>query len=234
MAKISVLTERCRRRTFTAYCQEKGFKKSTLTSRLIREHLDREGYASQRQLALRRMLDRRGGQQSEGPQGGGEENDGWDGIRSYDGASRCWGQLGLRRCTPAFPERHPPIPGEVHPRDPSETHRGLSSGGWSRVAGPLLRERHHPLRSPEGGLPSIGIDLNPIAVMMSRVKTAPIPEKVGRALSEVVELARTDIAPVLPDIHGSIIGFDPRCKWRSQASPQPLENGAAPRGTSSV
>lgn len=51
-----------------------------------------------------------------------------------------------------------------------------------------------------GGLPSIGIDLNPIAVMMSRVKTAPIPETVGRALSEVVELARTDIAPVLPDI----------------------------------
>ena len=30
---------------FTAYCREKGFKNSTLTARLIREHLDREGYA---------------------------------------------------------------------------------------------------------------------------------------------------------------------------------------------
>lgn len=52
MAKISVLLSGAENERFTAYCQEKGFKKSTLTSRLIREHLDREGYASQRQLAL--------------------------------------------------------------------------------------------------------------------------------------------------------------------------------------
>lgn len=49
-------------------------------------------------------------------------------------------------------------------------------------------------------LPSIGIDLNPIAVMMSRVKTAPLPRKIGRSLSEVVESARADVAPVLPKI----------------------------------
>lgn len=29
---------------FEAFCQERGHKKSTLIARLVREHLDREGY----------------------------------------------------------------------------------------------------------------------------------------------------------------------------------------------
>lgn len=35
---------------FEAYCRAKGFKKSTLVARLIREHLDREHFAEQREL----------------------------------------------------------------------------------------------------------------------------------------------------------------------------------------
>lgn len=35
---------------FEAYCRTKGFKKSTLVARLIREHLDREHFAEQREL----------------------------------------------------------------------------------------------------------------------------------------------------------------------------------------
>jgi site-specific DNA-methyltransferase (cytosine-N4-specific) len=50
------------------------------------------------------------------------------------------------------------------------------------------------------GLPSIGIDLNPIAVLISRVKTSPLPAHVGRRLSEVIELAEAGQQPVLPDI----------------------------------
>lgn len=52
MAKISVLLSDAEEERFTAYCREKGFKKSTLVVRLIREHLDREGYANQRTLVL--------------------------------------------------------------------------------------------------------------------------------------------------------------------------------------
>jgi hypothetical protein len=52
LAKISVLLSDVEEERFTAYCREKGFKKSTLVVRLIREHLDREGYASQPSLAL--------------------------------------------------------------------------------------------------------------------------------------------------------------------------------------
>ena len=52
VAKMSVLLSDVEEERFAAYCSEKGFKKSTLVVRLIREHLDREGYASQRSLAL--------------------------------------------------------------------------------------------------------------------------------------------------------------------------------------
>ena len=39
---------------FEAYCEAKGFKKSTLIARLIREHLDRENFATgERQPPIR-------------------------------------------------------------------------------------------------------------------------------------------------------------------------------------
>jgi hypothetical protein len=33
---------------FEAFCQDRGHKKSTLIARLIRDHLDREGYGGDR------------------------------------------------------------------------------------------------------------------------------------------------------------------------------------------
>jgi len=48
--KMSVLLSSEEEERFAAYCKEKGFKKSTLVARLIREHLDRESYASQKSL----------------------------------------------------------------------------------------------------------------------------------------------------------------------------------------
>jgi hypothetical protein len=50
LAKMSVLLDKDEEARFSAYCREKGFKKSTLVARLIREHLDREGYADQKML----------------------------------------------------------------------------------------------------------------------------------------------------------------------------------------
>lgn len=46
MSKISVLLRQDEDARFTAYCQERGFKKSTLIARLVRDHLDREGFSS--------------------------------------------------------------------------------------------------------------------------------------------------------------------------------------------
>lgn len=36
-----------------AFCQDRGHKKSTLIARLIRDHLDREGYGCDRRLRER-------------------------------------------------------------------------------------------------------------------------------------------------------------------------------------
>lgn len=52
--KISVLLEADEAERFEAYCTERGFKKSTLVARLIREHLDRERFHMQGRLFGRR------------------------------------------------------------------------------------------------------------------------------------------------------------------------------------
>jgi hypothetical protein len=52
MPKVSVLLSEADGTRFSAYCHEKGHKKSTLIARLIREHLDNEGYAAQASLPL--------------------------------------------------------------------------------------------------------------------------------------------------------------------------------------
>jgi hypothetical protein len=49
--KISVVLSAEGFERFDAYCTEKGFKKSTLIARLIREHMDREGFRIQGTLS---------------------------------------------------------------------------------------------------------------------------------------------------------------------------------------
>ncbi len=48
--KISVLVPDEEARRFEAFCIERGYKKSTLIVRLIKEHLDREQYPFQGSL----------------------------------------------------------------------------------------------------------------------------------------------------------------------------------------
>ena len=51
-AKVTVLLASAEFRRFEAYCRAKGFKKSTLIARLVREHLDAEKFQVQRDLPL--------------------------------------------------------------------------------------------------------------------------------------------------------------------------------------
>ena len=51
-SKITVLLNREEYMRFEAFCSERGHKKSTLVARLIRDHLDSEGFRSQRVLPL--------------------------------------------------------------------------------------------------------------------------------------------------------------------------------------
>ena len=48
--KISVLLPPDAATRFNAYCHERGYKKSPLIVRLIREHLDRENFSVQEML----------------------------------------------------------------------------------------------------------------------------------------------------------------------------------------
>ena len=50
MTRVVVLLKNGEGERFEAYCEAKGHKKSPLIVRLIREHLDREGFAAQRGL----------------------------------------------------------------------------------------------------------------------------------------------------------------------------------------
>ena len=47
MTRVVVLLKNGDGQRFEAYCEAKGHKKSPLIVRLIREHLDREGFSSQ-------------------------------------------------------------------------------------------------------------------------------------------------------------------------------------------
>jgi hypothetical protein len=57
-AKISVLLAAGEAERFEAYCEIRGFKKSTLIARLIREHLDRERFQAQGNLFGRERAER--------------------------------------------------------------------------------------------------------------------------------------------------------------------------------
>jgi len=48
--RIQVLMPKAEAERFEAYCREKGYKKSPLIARLVREYLDREGFKPQPDL----------------------------------------------------------------------------------------------------------------------------------------------------------------------------------------
>ncbi len=50
--KVTVLLDKEAFESLDAFCQERGFKKSTLIARLIRDHLAAEGFHIQRKLPL--------------------------------------------------------------------------------------------------------------------------------------------------------------------------------------
>ena len=51
-AKITVLLDQEEFARFDSYCRDRGFKKSTLIARLIRQFMDLEGYGMQGQRGL--------------------------------------------------------------------------------------------------------------------------------------------------------------------------------------
>ena len=50
ITRIQVLMDDDEAGRFEEYCRDRGFKKSTLIARLVREHLDKESFHPQREL----------------------------------------------------------------------------------------------------------------------------------------------------------------------------------------
>lgn len=106
-----------------------------------------------------------------------------------------------------FPEARPhplsnlhPYPARFIPEIPRRLIGALRPADGLAVLDPFCGSGTTLTEAQASGLRSIGIDLNPIAVLMSRVKTSPIPAGVSKALSEVVERAESEANPEIPDI----------------------------------
>lgn len=55
LVRVQVLISPEEAKRFDRYCQERGFKKSTLIARLIREHLNAQQYWPQKDLFERQL-----------------------------------------------------------------------------------------------------------------------------------------------------------------------------------
>jgi len=93
-----------------------------------------------------------------------------------------------------------PYPAKFIPEIPRKLIEAFRPSDGLALLDPFCGSGTALLEAQAAGLPSIGIDLNPIAVLMSRVKTSAISPGSSRLLSEVVELAHSNLAPPLPDI----------------------------------
>lgn len=56
LVRVQVLMPKVEADRFDSYCREKGYKKSPLIARLVREHLDRESFYPQQDLFNREQL----------------------------------------------------------------------------------------------------------------------------------------------------------------------------------
>lgn len=70
----------------------------------------------------------------------------------------------------------------------------------SAVLDPFCGSGTTLVESQRRGIPSIGIDLNPIAALITRVKTSPVPAGIDQVAEQVIEQARHSARVDIPDI----------------------------------
>ncbi len=82
--------------------------------------------------------------------------------------------------------------------------------------------------SQRRGLPCLGIDLNPIACLISRVKTAPTPDRLEQAATRVAERARENPGPQKPAIPNVDHWFQPEVQEAVAALVEAIRDDPAP------
>ena len=79
------------------------------------------------------------------------------------------------------------------------------------------------MESQRAGVPSVGIDLNPIACLISRVKTSPAPAGFERSAIEVLEAARDKREPSRQEIPNVDHWFKPEVQEAIAALVEAIE-----------
>ncbi|MBI1187356.1 MAG: RNA methyltransferase [Alphaproteobacteria bacterium] len=128
-------------------------------------------------------------------------------MRNRVGATSCLGPARLADTGWDFRDARPhplgnlhPYPARFIPEIPRRLIAELRPADGLAVLDPFCGSGTTLTEAQATGLRSIGIDLNPIAVLMSRVKTSPIPVGIGKALSEAIQRAESEANPQVPDI----------------------------------
>ncbi len=82
-----------------------------------------------------------------------------------------------------------PYPAKFIPQIPGTLLDILPFPSGTTVLDPFVGSGTTMVEAQRRGMPSVGIDLNPIACLISRVKTEPLPVGIGEAISRVVDEA---------------------------------------------
>jgi site-specific DNA-methyltransferase (cytosine-N4-specific) len=93
-----------------------------------------------------------------------------------------------------------PYPAKFIAELPRQLLAELPLPAGSAVLDPFCGSGTTLTESQRRGLPCLGIDLNPIACLISRVKTAPAPRDLEQAATRVVATARQNRSPAKPAI----------------------------------
>lgn len=93
-----------------------------------------------------------------------------------------------------------PYPAKFIPEIPGAFLDALSLSPGTRVLDPFCGSGTSLLAAQRRGLPSLGVDLNPVACLLSRVKTSPKPDGMEEEAEELLLEARSERSPPIPDI----------------------------------
>ncbi|MEN5081004.1 DNA methyltransferase [Bosea sp. TWI1241] len=93
-----------------------------------------------------------------------------------------------------------PYPAKFIPEIPKALIAALAPRSGTCVFDPFCGSGTTLVEAQRAGMSAVGVDLNPIAVLLSRVKTEPLPESIGKALAEVTEKVLAAEAVTIPEI----------------------------------
>ncbi|HEV2618756.1 MAG TPA: DNA methyltransferase [Acidobacteriaceae bacterium] len=102
-----------------------------------------------------------------------------------------------------------PYPAKFISEIPSAILDSLRPPAHTLVFDPFCGSGTTLLAAQKRGLPSVGVDLNPIACLISRVKTSPTPFGLEADAVAILEEARNDTNPAIPAIPNLDHWFEP-------------------------